>query len=195
MFSLTIHPSDRPSGCLTFALSNCPDLIPTSRAVCKVQLRGTHRLSVPDNPFPSPARHLAAGLHIGTSGGTGRGLRRDLRTYLAAGWSCPPASWFCGWAWRGSWFRVAAALTQRSPIQTGACGTSGAALNLSTATSIPFWNCWEGKMESVNTGADMVSPRFLFLWNGRWWTCEQVEQVLFPVTHCLEGCWIQHIKL
>ncbi|XP_025252512.1 group XIIB secretory phospholipase A2-like protein isoform X4 [Rhinopithecus roxellana] len=45
---------------------------------------------------------------------------------------------------------------RRSPIQTGAFGTSGEALNLSTATSILFWSCWEGRMESVSTGADMM---------------------------------------
>lgn len=46
---------------------------------------------------------------------------------------------------------------RRSLILIGAFGTSGAALNLSTATLIPFWSCWEGKMESVSTGAGTVS--------------------------------------
>lgn len=174
--SLTRSPPDRPSYCLTFALSNCPDLLLPSMAVFKVHLWGTHRLSVPGNPSSSPAWHPAGGLRTWTSRDAGWGSLGDLSTHLAAGWRGPSASWSCGSAWLVAWRRATPALTQRSPIRTGAFGTSGAASNLSTATSIPFWSCWEGKMASVSTGVDTVSGRFLFLWNYRWWTCEQPEQ-------------------
>ena len=71
--SLTRSPPDRPSYCLTFAPSNCPDLLLPSMAVFKVHLWGTHRLSVPGNPSSSPAWHPAGGLRTWTSRDAGWG--------------------------------------------------------------------------------------------------------------------------